>query len=180
MWFLFYPIIRWRKLAFGFEALAMSTLLSLFTPRYIKAIMKPMYSERIKTFLLSLFAIAVILDGLFFGAYEAQQFSTRYNFTCESVPTDAPLQSSLTLDSTSSYMLNASEVKDVTVLHDIVKKLEMRSGSKRIVILSLILCILLTEGSFFSSVLPSLFPWTNTIVSRVKLINYIHHKDGKK
>ena len=136
----------------------------------------------IKTILLLILMLGIIAGGLFFDIQETIDFSNTYSNE-ESISSDSgtlPLRQTHIIESRNLYIVAASEVKDVRSVDEIIKNLSKTSSEKRIIILRLILCILISEGAFFISVLPSVFPWTSIVCSRRTIIQYIHGQDGAK
>jgi len=136
----------------------------------------------IKNIILLLIMLTVIIDGLFFGARESIELSDNYDFRCTADDSthSIPMRGSALIRANDSFILSAAEVRDVKAMSEVIKKLEKTSGTKRIVILTLILCILMSEGALFTAVLPSIFPWTDIILSRRRIICYIQNQDGAK
>lgn len=135
-----------------------------------------------KNFILFFVIIAIALGGVFFDAHESIKISkwlgqtTAQNSTMPLVPDTT----STYINSNDVYILSTAEIKDGRGFCEVIKKLEKSSSSKRIVILSLIISILISIGASMASQIQMAFPWTNTISSRKSVINYIHSKDGQK
>ncbi|SEK44697.1 hypothetical protein SAMN04487770_101420 [Butyrivibrio sp. ob235] len=141
-----------------------------------------MKTSKFSTALLFILTMAIIAGGLFFDAHETAELSDYYGnrvVTCADCVI-YPLKPVNFFKANDSFIIDASEVRGVRAVSEVIKRLENSAASKRIVILSLILCILISEGAFYTSVLPSVFPWTNIICSRRTLIRYIHSQDGAK
>ena len=141
--------------------------------------MKKTYT--IRNFILALLSMAIIIGGLFFDAHETLELTENYDYISQSSDsTCLPLRSHLMIKASDSCIISASEVRDVRVVSEVLKRVENNSSSKRIVILSLIICLLISEGAFYTSVLPSIYPWTSFISSRYSIMCYIHNQDGAK
>ena len=143
----------------------------------------PMNQElSFKSFILFILAWTIIVGGLFFDAHETLELTEDYDYILQSSSeaTCLPLRSHLMIKASDSCIISASEVRDVRVVSEVLKRIENNSSSKRIVILSLIICILISEGAFYTSVLPSIYPWTSFISSRHSIMCYIHNQDGAK
>ena len=136
----------------------------------------------IRNFILALLSMAIIIGGLFFDAHETLELSENYDYIAQSSSetTCLPLRAHLMIKASDSCIISASEVRDVRVVSEVLKRIENNSSSKRIVILSLIICLLISEGAFYTSVLPSIYPWTSFISSRYSIMCYIHNQDGAK
>lgn len=132
-----------------------------------------------KNFILFFVIIAIALGGVFFDAHESIKISKWFDQTTAQSST-MPDASSTYINSNDVYILSTAEIKDGRGFCEVIKKLEKSSSSKRIVILSLIISILISIGAFKASQLQMAFPWTNIISSRKSVINYIHSKDGQK
>ncbi|MBO4459009.1 MAG: hypothetical protein J5802_14980 [Butyrivibrio sp.] len=126
--------------------------------------------------------LIVIIDGLFLLARETVDFSDHIGIVEISNPRSQsiPLRNNVMKKSHDSYIISVAEVGDVNSVIEVIKKLEKTSGTKRIVILTLFLCILMSEGVQVKTVLPSIFPWTDIILSRSRVIRYIQRQDGAK
>ena len=135
-----------------------------------------------KSFILFFLAWTIIVVGLFFGVHETLEHSDQFSILAEdySDSHSLPLHDNLYIRSDSSFIVSVSEVRDVRAVSEVLKRIENNSSSKRIVILSLIICILISEGAFYTSVLPSIYPWTSFISSRHSIMCYIHNQDGAK
>ena len=135
-----------------------------------------------KSFILFILAWTIIVGGLFFGVHETLENSDQFSILAEdySDSHSLPLHDNLYTRSDSSFIVSVSEVRDVRAVSEVLKRIENNSSSKRIVILSLIICILISEGTFYTSVLPSIYPWTSFISSRHSIMCYIHNQDGAK
>ena len=137
--------------------------------------------ESIKKFILLMVMLTVIIDGLFLGTRESIELSDNYNL--ESVGTQthsAPMRSDVLIKANDLCIISVAEVRGVNAVSEAIRKIEKNSYTKSIVILSLILCILMSEGALFTAVLPSIFPWTDIILSRRRIIYYIKRQDGAK
>ena len=136
----------------------------------------------IKNIIMLLIMLAVIIDGLFFGVRKSIEASECFCIekTLDSGSNSIPLRRSVLIGAAESYIISVAEVREVKTVSEIIKKLEKSSATKRIVILTLIICILMSEGVLFTTVLPSVFPWTDIILSRLRIICYIQRQDGSK
>ena len=135
-----------------------------------------------KNSILLLIVFTIVVGGIFFDAHESLELSDwfSYGITTEQSRTSEPLNANSYVNYNIAHILSAAEIKDVSILGEVIKKLERSSSNKRIVILTLILCFFLSIGTFFKCNLPSIFPWTNVICSRNNIMTYIHDKDGLK
>ena len=137
-----------------------------------------------KNSILLLILFTIVVGGIFFDAHESLELSDRLGYATVTASEDSqaagPLNADRYVNYSIAHVLSAAEIKDVSVLSEVIKKLERSSSSKRIVVLTLILCFFLSIGTFFKSNLPSIFPWTNVICSRNNIITFIHDKDGLK
>ena len=134
------------------------------------------------SFILFILAWTVIIGGLFFDVHETLEYSERQCISAE-VNADnrsLPLHSNQYIKSGSTFIVSTPEVRDVRTISEVLKRMENNSSCKRIIILSLVLYILICEGAYYASVLPSIFPWTSIISSRCSTICYIHNQDGEK
>lgn len=129
-------------------------------------------------------AFTIMVSAIFFGTHESAVFSKYldYDISSELSNQNMPLapQSSYYSNQSNYHLLTAAEIKDVSVLNEVIKKLERVSINKRIVILTMILSFFLSIGIVANSFLPSIFPWTTVICSRNSIISYIHNQDGLK
>ena len=135
-----------------------------------------------KKSILLLVVFAIVVSGIFFDAHESMEFSSHFGYDgiTEQSETSNPLTTNFYVNYRLAHVLSAAEIKDVSVLSEVIKKLERSSSNRRIVVLTLILCFFLSIGVFLKSNLPSIFPWTNVICSRNNIMTYIHDKDGLK
>ena len=135
-----------------------------------------------KNSILLLILLTIVAGGIFFDAHESLELSDWFSYgaAAEESQTSRPLKANSYVNYNIAHLLSAAEIKDVSILGEVIKKLERSSSNKRIVILTLILCFFLSIGVFFKSNLPSIFPWTNVICSRNNILTYIHDKDGLK
>ncbi len=136
----------------------------------------------IKKFILIVLTLVIITGGLFCDARETGEVSDNLGSltTVSSSVNDKLHSNSNFISARDISIVAALETRDLRVAKEVVSRQELAASAKRIVVLSLILCILLSLGAFYSSVLPSIFPWTSIVVSRFIAISYIHQKDGKK
>ena len=135
-----------------------------------------------KNSILLLLLFTIVIGGIFFDAHESLELSDRFDYgiATEQSRTSEPLNANSYVNYRSTHVLSAAEIKDISILGEVIKKLERSSSNKRIVILTLILCFFLSIGVFFKSNLPSIFPWTNVICSMNNIMLYIHEQDGLK
>ncbi|MBE5826598.1 MAG: hypothetical protein E7307_08170 [Butyrivibrio sp.] len=136
----------------------------------------------VKNSILLLVLFAIVVGGIFFDANESLELSDRFDYrlAADMSRTSGPLNANCYVNHNISHVLSAAEIKDVSILTEVIKKLERSSSNKRIVILTLILCFFLSIGTFFKSNLPSIFPWANVICSRNTVMTFIHEQDGLK
>ena len=135
-----------------------------------------------KNSILLLILFTIVLGGIFFDAQESLELSDRFGcgVAAEESRTSRPLNANYYVNYNIAHVLSAAEIKDVSILAEVIKKLERSSSNRRVVVLTLILCFFLPIGTFYKSNLPSIFPWTNVICSRNNIMTYIHDKDGLK
>ncbi|MBP3817249.1 MAG: hypothetical protein J6H31_03005 [Butyrivibrio sp.] len=135
-----------------------------------------------KNSILLLLLFTIVVGGIFFDAHESLELSDWFGYSAaaEESQTSRPLKANSYVNYNIAHILSAAEIKDVSILGEVIKKLERSSSNKRIVILTLILCFFLSIGTFFKCNLPSIFPWTSVICSRSNIMLYIHEQDGLK
>ena len=135
-----------------------------------------------KNSILLLILFTIVVCGIFFDANESLELSDwfGYGVAAEESQTSRPLNADSYVNYNISHILSAAEIKDVSTLGEVIKKLDRNSSNNRIVILTLILCFFLSIGTFFKCNLPSIFPWTSVICSRNNIMLYIHEQDGLK
>ena len=135
-----------------------------------------------KNSILLLILFTIVVGSIFFDAHESLELSDCFGYgaAAEESQTSRPLKANSYVNYNIAHILSAAEIKDVSILGEVIKKLERSSSNKRIVILTLILCFFLSIGTFFKCNLPSIFPWTSVICSRNNIMLYIHEQDGLK
>ena len=135
-----------------------------------------------KNSILLLILFTIVVCGIFFDANESLELSDwfGYGVAAEESQTSRPLNADSYVNYNISHILSAAEIKDVSTLGEVIKKLDRNSSNNRIVILTLILCFFLSIGTFFKCNLSSIFPWTSVICSRNNIMIYIHEQDGLK
>ena len=135
-----------------------------------------------KNSILLLILFTIVVGGIFFDAHESLELSDWFGYgaAAEESQTSRPLKANSYVNYNITHILSAAEIKDVSILGEVIKKLERSSSNKRIVILTLILCFFLSIGTYFKCNLPSIFPWTSVICSRSNIMIYIHEQDGLK
>ena len=136
----------------------------------------------IRKFILLFLTMAIIAGGLFFDVREMREVSDSLGTltTISSKTNDNPHRSSDIISARDISKVAALEIRDLRAAREDVNSQEIPASAKRIVVFSLILCLLLSLGAFYTSVLPSIFPWTSLVISRFIAVSYIHLKDGKK
>ena len=136
----------------------------------------------IKKIILVVLAMAIITGGLFFDVRGTGEMSDGLMaLTAVSSKVDDSLHYSSSIISAKDISIVAAlETRDLRAAREVVNRQVIIARAKRIVVISLFLYILLSLGAFYSSVLPSIFPWTSLVISRFIAVNYIHLKDGKK
>ena len=136
----------------------------------------------IRQFMLVFLTMAIITGGLFFDVHKTREVSDNLEIlTTVSSNANHNSHSRSSIISTRDISIVAAlETRDLRSTREVVNRQEITASAKRLVVISLILYILLSLGAFYSSVLPSIFPWTSLITSRFIAVNYIHQKDGKK
>ena len=135
-----------------------------------------------KNSILFLLLFTIVVGGIFFDAHESLELSDWFGYgaAAEESQTSRPLKANSYVNYNITHILSAAEIKDVSILGEVIKKLERSSSNKRIVILTLILCFFLSIVTSFKCNLPSIFPWTSVICSRSNIMIYIHEQDGLK
>ena len=135
-----------------------------------------------KNSILLIILFTIVVGGIFFDAHESLELSDWFGYgaAAEESQTSRPLKANSYVNYNITHILSAAEIKDVSILGEVIKKLERSSSNKRIVILTLILCFFLSIGTYFKCNLPSIFPWTSVICSRNNIMIYIHEQDGLK
>lgn len=135
-----------------------------------------------KNSILLLILLTIVAGGIFFDAHESLELSDRFGYgtATEESQASKPLTANSYVNYSIAHVLSAAEIKDVSILSEVIKKLERSTSNKRIVVLTLILCFFLSIGVYFKSNLPSIFPWANVICSRNNIMTFIHDKDGLK
>ena len=136
----------------------------------------------IKKFILVFLAMAIVTGGLFFDVRGTGEMSDDIMaLTAVSSKANDSLHNSSSIISAKDISIVAAlETRDLRAAREVVNRQVITARAKRIVVISLFLYILLSLGAFYSSVLPSIFPWTSLVISRFIAVNYIHLKDGKK
>ncbi len=135
-----------------------------------------------KNSILLLVVFVIVVSGIFFDVHESMEFSSYFGYDGITEQSEAsnPLTANSYENCRLAHVLSVAEIKDVSVLSEVIKKLERSSSNRRIVVLTLILCLFLPISTFYKSNLPSIFPWTNVICSRNTVITFIHDQDGQK
>lgn len=135
-----------------------------------------------KNSILLLVVFVIVVSGIFFDAHESMEFSSYFGYDGITEQSEAsnPLTANSYENCRLAHVLSVAEIKDVSVLSEVIKKLERSSSNRRIVVLTLILCLFLPISTFYKSNLPSIFPWTNVICSRNTVMTFIHDQDGLK
>lgn len=136
----------------------------------------------IRKFILIVLTLVIITGGLFCDVRETGEVSDNIGVSAtDSSATNDNLHNSSSIISAKDISIVAAlETRDLRATREVVNRQVITARAKRIVVISLFLYILLSIGSFYSSVLPSIFPWTSLIISRFIAVCYIHQKDGKK
>ena len=98
--------------------------------------------------------------AFFFDAHESMEFSSHFGYDgiTEQSETSNPLTTNSYVNYRLAHVLSAAEIKDVSVLSEVIKKLERSFSNRRIVVLTLILCFFLSIGTFFNQVFLQSFP----------------------
>ena len=135
-----------------------------------------------KNSILLLVVFVIVVSGIFFDVHESMDFSSYFGYDGITEQSEAsnPLTANSYENCRLAHVLSVAEIKDVSVLSEVIKKLERSSSNRRIVVLTLILCLFLPISTFYKSNLPSIFPWTNVICSRNTVMTFIHDQDGLK
>lgn len=135
-----------------------------------------------KNSILLLVVFVIVVSGIFFDVHESMEFSSYFGYDGITEQSEAsnPLTANSYENCRLAHVLSVAEIKDVSVLSEVIKKLERSSSNRRIVVLTLILCLFLPISTFYKSNLPSIFPWTNVICSRNTVMTFIHDQDGLK
>ena len=139
------------------------------------------YSPTRKLILL-LFILAIVIDGLIFGINNSEKLLNAQNTSVITVSSSSHSSSSGTISirKNISFFSFDTEIKNAQTVTELIKKLEKNSITKRIIILTLIVSIIISRGSLIFSTIPSIFPFSDIILSRRRMLRYIHRKDGKK
>lgn len=132
--------------------------------------------------LLFVITLTIILGSLFFGVRESLELSESYVETAfaDAANTSLPMTENVLIKASECSIVAVAEVRDVKAVSEVIKRLEKSENTKRVVILTFIICLIISEGAFFKAVLPSIFPWSDVILSRSRIICYIKDKDGEK
>ncbi len=132
--------------------------------------------------MLFIITLTIVFGSLFFGARESLELSENFVETAfnDAVDTSMPMTRSVLIKASECTIVSVAEVRDVKVVSEVIKRLEKSENTKRVVILTLIICLIISGGAFFKAVLPSIFPWSDVILSRSRIICYIQDKDGEK
>ncbi len=135
-----------------------------------------------KNSILLLLLFTIVIGGIFFDANESLGLSDRFVRVADmqQAGTSSPLNRNYFANYNSAHVLSAAEIKDASVLYEVIKKLERSSSNKRVVILTLLFSFFLSIGTFCKSNLPSIFPWASVICSRNTVMIFIHDQDGLK
>lgn len=142
--------------------------------------MKKIYE--VKNYILTIVSLAIVIGSLFFGVQETRQLLDimENNMTITSEVGLITTPGNIYIDSEDSTIEAVPEIRDIRYIREAVNRLESNIGSKRVIVFSLILILCLSLGAYYSSVLPSIFPWSSTVISRETILCYIHSQDGAK
>lgn len=113
-----------------------------------------------KNSILLLILLTIVAGGIFFDAHESLELTDRFGYgaAAEESQTSRPLNANSYVNYNIAHILSAAEIKDVSILGEVIKKLERSSSNKRIVVLTLILCFFLSIGVFLNPIYLQSFP----------------------
>ena len=136
----------------------------------------------IRKVILVFLTMAIITGGLFFDVCETSEVSDDLGAltTVSSKTNNNPYDGSNIISARDISIVVALETRDLRATREVVNRQVITARAKRIIVISLFLYILLSIEAFYSSVLPSIFPWTSIVISRFIAVSFIHLKDGKK
>jgi len=102
-----------------------------------------------KNSILLLILFTIVLGGIFFDAHESLELSDQFGYgvAAEESRTSRPLNANYYVNYNIAHVLSAAEIKDVSILVEVIKKLERSSSNRRVVVLTLILCFFLPIGA---------------------------------
>ena len=123
-----------------------------------------------KNSILLLILFTIVLGGIFFDAHESLELSDQFGYgvAAEESRTSRPLNANSYVNYNIAHILSAAEIKDVSILGEVIKKLERSSSNKRIVILTLILCFFLSIGVFLNLIYLQSFPGQMSFVPEIQ------------
>ena len=125
--------------------------------------------------------MVIIIGGLFFGVRENSEFTDYLQSTCIAQDNDTlPIRADSVIRHGDLLIKTVAEIKDAGIVKEIISKLEKRGSSNGIDLPILLAFLIIAFGTLIISVLPSVFPWTDIILSRYRIIRFIHLKDGQK
>lgn len=135
-----------------------------------------------KNCILFLLILTIMFGSFICDIHKTSEFIDRFEIGKNyNVPgSDSPITRNILTKADNSYILYASEVRDARSTYETVKNPSSYSAYK---IFSFSICILLilsTIESLKRTVIPSVFPWSDIILSRFRIIQFLHNKDGLK
>ncbi len=113
-----------------------------------------------KNSILLLILLTIVAGGIFFDAHESLELSDSFGYgtATEESQASKPLTANCYINYSIAHVLSAAEIKDVSILSEVIKKLERSTSNKRIVVLTLILCFFLSIGVFLNLIYLQSFP----------------------
>lgn len=136
-----------------------------------------------KKFILLVIVAVIVMGGIYFDVRETNDFIDDMCYSLEASSDDLSIpvkNGNVYIDRSSSIIAAVAEIRDASIIREVIRRLERRSDKETIPFLSLILFLCLSIGIFYLNVLPSIYPWTDIISSRRSIICYIHLQDGAK
>lgn len=113
-----------------------------------------------KNSILLLILLTIVAGGIFFDAHESLELLDRFGYgtVAEESQASKPLTANCYVNYSIAHVLSAAEIKDVSILSEVIKKLERSTSNNRIVVLTLILCFFLSIGVFLNLIYLQSFP----------------------
>jgi hypothetical protein len=122
-----------------------------------------------KNSILLLILLTIVAGGIFFDAHESLELSDRFGYgtATEESQASKPLPANCYVNYSIAHVLSAAEIKDVSILSEVIKKLERSTSNKRIVVLTLIQCFFLSIGVFLNLIYLQSFPGQMSFVPEI-------------
>ena len=137
-----------------------------------------------KNCILLIIAIVIVAGGFYFDVRETRNLFDDLSYSSAagsfSDNNGKTSEGSGCIKAAASITAAVAEIRNTGVIREAARRMENRANGRRILVITLILFLCLSFGSFFLNVLPSVFPWTDIISSRRSIIGYIHMQDGQK